>query len=169
MNAAGKFRSLNPIIELKKQSNIIKKITEIIQKFIINLSFIYTKQPKRIEQVLRQVYPINPSQVDSDLVSSIQYPSTDPNAPEVFYRVVSKNGNGPSIFIDDLLLQLNDIPLLLLWGIRDPWIRPSSADMIQSILPGTQRVDLNAGHCPHDETPDEINEEIYKFMKSIHK
>lgn len=54
---------------------------------------------------------------------SIQYPAQNPNAPEVFYRVIAKNGNGPPVFIDDLLSTLK-VPLLLLWGAKDPWIRP---------------------------------------------
>jgi hypothetical protein len=54
---------------------------------------------------------------------SIQYPAQNPNAPEVFYRVIAKNGNGPPVFMDDLLKTLK-VPLLLLWGEKDPWIRP---------------------------------------------
>ena len=54
---------------------------------------------------------------------SIQYPAQNPNAPEVFYRVIAKNGNGPPVFMDDLLKTLK-VPLLLLWGDKDPWIRP---------------------------------------------
>ena len=54
---------------------------------------------------------------------SIQYPAQNPNAPEVFYRVIAKNGNGPPVFMDDLLQTLK-VPLLLLWGDKDPWIRP---------------------------------------------
>lgn len=56
-------------------------------------------------------------------MTSIQYPAQNPNAPEVFYRVIAKNGNGPPVFIDDLLSTLK-VPLLLLWGAKDPWIRP---------------------------------------------
>jgi pimeloyl-ACP methyl ester carboxylesterase len=58
---------------------------------------------------------------------SIQYPAQNPNAPEVFYRVIAKNGNGPPVFIDDLLETLK-VPLLLLWGDKDPWIRPQVQD-----------------------------------------
>ena len=41
----------------------------------------------------------------------------------MFYRVIAKNGNGPPVFMDDLLETLK-VPLLLLWGDKDPWIRP---------------------------------------------
>lgn len=167
LNAAGRFRSLSDKSPKKQNSAWLEAITEYIQRLVIAVSFYYTKQPARIEQVLRQVYPVSPDQVDSELVDSIQFPSQHPNAPEVFYRVVAKNGNGPPKFIDDLLLTLK-VPLLLLWGNSDPWIRTGAADMIQELYPAATRVDLNAGHCPHDESPAEVNAAIDKFMASIH-
>ena len=45
-------------------------------------------------------------------------------------RVISENGNGPPVFVDDLLSTLT-VPLMLLWGIKDPWIRPQAAERIQ--------------------------------------
>lgn len=166
LNAAGRFRPLDGSVEEKPQSAIMRKITEVLQRFVIGLSFIYTKQPLRIEQVLKQVYPVNKSVVDSELVASIQHPAQDDNAAEVFYRVVSRNGAGPSVYVDDLLAALK-VPLLLLWGVQDPWIRPKAADRIQELFPGAQRVDVLAGHCPHDEAPDEVNAAIDSFVTQL--
>ena len=143
-----------------------EKITAFIQRLIISISFIYTKQPARIEQVLKQVYPVNPNMVDNELVESIQFPAQDPNAAEVFYRVIKRNGNGPMTFIDDLLDQLK-MPLLLLWGVEDPWIRMTSCNMIKELYPKASISNVNAGHCPHDEAPDVVNVEIDKFIKSL--
>ena len=64
--------------------------------------------------------------MDDELVESIRYPAQGPTAPEVFYRVIKKNGSGPGVYIDDLLAVLK-VPLLLLWGEQDPWIRPKAA------------------------------------------
>ena len=41
---------------------------ETFKKFVIRVSFVYTKQPLRIAQVLKQVYPVDPSNVDDELV-----------------------------------------------------------------------------------------------------
>ena len=138
---------------------------------MIGASFAYTKRPARIAQVLRQVYPVNAGNVDAELVESIQYPSRHPNAAEVFYRVITKNGSGPpTVYIDDLLQDLdNNCDLLLCWGESDPWIRPAAADQIQALYPAqSQRVSIDAGHCPHDEAPDAVNAAIASFMKRIH-
>ena len=86
-----------------------------------------------------------------ELVESIRVPSLDPNAAEVFYRVIAKNGSGPSVYVDDLLAKLGGgKPLLLAWGESDPWIRPQAADKIQALYPQSRRVSIDAGHCPHD-------------------
>jgi hypothetical protein len=35
------------------------------------------------------------------------------------------------------------------------------------LYPAADRVDLNAGHCPHDEVPDEVNNAILKFVQTV--
>lgn len=162
LNAAGRF--YNPEVKAKPlPPKWQQKATEAVQKFIIKLSFLYTKQPQRVAQVLRQVYPVNANNVDQELVDSIVFPAQDPNAAEVFYRVIKKNGQGPEVYVDDLLSQLR-VPLLLLWGEKDPWIRPQAADRIQALYPKAIRVSVDAGHCPHDENPAAVNDAIINFL-----
>eukprot|EP00586_Coscinodiscus_wailesii_P012458 CAMPEP_0172508094 /NCGR_PEP_ID=MMETSP1066-20121228/209172_1 /TAXON_ID=671091 /ORGANISM="Coscinodiscus wailesii, Strain CCMP2513" /LENGTH=292 /DNA_ID=CAMNT_0013285921 /DNA_START=231 /DNA_END=1110 /DNA_ORIENTATION=+ len=168
LNAAGRFRDPDAPNEVStdEPNVVIETVKEWIQRLVINGSFYYTKRPARIEQVLRQVYPVNADNVDSELVESIQVPSQDPNAAEVFYRVITKNGSGPSVYVDDLLQEL-DCPLLLCWGEEDPWIRPAAADRIQQLYPSSQRVSIAAGHCPHDEDPEAVNDAIRSFIQQI--
>jgi pimeloyl-ACP methyl ester carboxylesterase len=163
LNGAGKFRDGAPE-EPEETNQFVEAMKTALQRLVIRVSFIFTKQPARIEQVLRQVYPINDKNVDPDLVKSIHYPSLDPNAAEVFYRVIAKNGNGPSVYVDDLLKNL-ECPLLLCWGEHDPWIRPEAADKVQALYPSAQRVSIDAGHCPMDEAPDAVNDAIRNFME----
>ena len=165
LNAAGRFYDPNAPPKTTPPA-WREAIVAAFQRFVIGLSFIYTKQPARIEQVLRQVYPVNQDNVDSDLVKSIQIPAQDPNAAEVFYRVVSRNGNGPPIFVDDLLKTLS-VPLWLVWGKEDPWIRPASADKFQKLYPNAKRINIDAGHCPMDEAPAEVNKALQDFLKSL--
>jgi hypothetical protein len=63
--------------------NWVKLLTKTIQKFIIGMSFQYTKRPQRVAQILKQVY-MDSSNVDDELVESILHPSRDPNAAEVY-------------------------------------------------------------------------------------
>lgn len=136
-----------------------------------------TKQPLRIKQVLQQVYPITPDAADDELVASIVYPAEDrpglapPNAiPEVFYRIVSRNGRGGATPVDELLRQLQ-VPLLLLWGEYDPWIVKATGDKMQQKASeygvDVSRVSVNAGHCPQDEAPEEVNAGLLAFAKRL--
>jgi pimeloyl-ACP methyl ester carboxylesterase len=169
LNAAGTFRQDSTSISEEKVSpppKWIQSLQSAFERFVLGVSFLYTQQPARIEQVLKQVYPVASHQVDDELIESIQLPSRDPNAPEVFYQIVSKSVRR-STYIDDLLSKLNGRPILLCWGENDPWIRPAAADKIQSLYGNDnycKRVSIDAGHCPHDEAPEAVNQAIRDFL-----
>lgn len=170
LNGAGRFRDPTSKVSTENKKNpIVEGIKTAIQRLVIQASFVYTKQPARIEQVLKQVYPVNAQNVDDELVKSIQAPSFHPNAAEVFYRVITKNGSGPSVTVDECLESL-DCPLLLCWGEEDPWIRSAAADKMQALYPNAKRVSIDAGHCPHDEAPEQVNSAIRDFINNeVHK
>jgi pimeloyl-ACP methyl ester carboxylesterase len=50
--------------------------------------------------------------------------------------------------------------------MSDPWIRPAAADKIEALFPKAQRVNVNAGHCPHDEAPVAVNAALKAFVQS---
>eukprot|EP01039_Chlorochromonas_danica_P006465 gene6463-7129_t len=168
LNVAGRFRPLDSSLPDNNtvKPAIVRVISNLLERVIIGASFLYTRRPGRIAQILRQVYPVDQSKVDDDLVQSIYLPSEHENAGEVFYRVVSRNGRGPAVYLDDLLTNLN-LPLLLLWGAQDPWIRMKAADRIQELYPSAARVNVEAGHCPHDEAPEAVNVALDDFIKQL--
>ncbi|KAL9189151.1 hypothetical protein ACHAXT_011641 [Thalassiosira profunda] len=180
LNSAGRFRDPEAVKEKGEPNPIIQSISAAIQRFVIACSFIYTKQPLRIEQILKQVYPIDSGNVDKELVESIQTPALDDSAAEVFYRVITKNGAGPQAYVDDILKEL-DCPVLLAWGESDPWIKSAAADKMERLhadfhgenIGGEngsrwiKRVSIDAGHCPHDEAPEAVNEAILGFVDEV--
>ena len=109
-----------------------------LQRAVITASFFVTKQPARIKQVLQQVYPVYPERADDILVASIQQPAQHPDAAEVFYRIVSRNGSGPPTYVDGLVDAL-EVPLLLLWGEQDPWIVSATGDRLQALAARSAR------------------------------
>ena len=176
LNAAGRFRPEEGEETPEEPNPIVKSISSAIQRFVIACSFVITKQPARIEQILKSVYPSDPTNVNSDLVESIRAPALDPNAAEVFYRVITKNGSGPMVFVDDIIKEL-ECPVLLAWGEKDPWIRPAAADKMQRLhaeyhgennaSKWMKRVSIDAGHCPHDEAPEAVNAAILGFAAEV--
>ena len=131
------------------------------------LIFENLRRPNVIKKTLQQVY-IDPTNVDDYLVESIRRPSLDPGAFQVFQKVFQARGlKGKPI--DELFEELQS-PLLLLWGDSDPWLRNAKAkqdkfrNFAQKASLNVKEVLLKAGHCPHDEVPDRVNEEMIDWL-----
>jgi pimeloyl-ACP methyl ester carboxylesterase len=98
-------------------------------------------------------------------VQSILAPSRDPGAFGVFRTVFDFPRGEP---LDALFAQLQ-APLLLLWGIRDPWINAAGrrAQFLRHAPAATSEVVLQAGHCPHDEVPEAVNEALVTWLAAL--
>ena len=128
------------------------------------LLFENLRRPATIRRTLNQVY-VDKTNVDEALVESIRRPSLDPGAFGVFRTVFDIPRGQP---LDELFAQLT-CPLLLLWGIRDPWINAVGrrAAFQRHAPAGTREVVLEAGHCPHDEVPDQVNAALLDWIAGI--
>ena len=68
--------------------------------------------------------------------------------------------------IHESLSQLN-LPLLLVWGMRDRVFVPAFLEQWQAIFPEAHRVELEAGHYLVEDRPDEVAEAIHHFVSTI--
>ena len=127
------------------------------------LLFENLRRPATVRRTLRQVY-IDRTNVDEELVQSILRPSRDPGAFGVFRTVFDIPRGEP---LDRLFAELQ-APLLL-WGIRDPWINAAGRrGAFQRHAPAnTREVVLEAGHCPHDEVPDQVNRAMLEWLQDL--
>ncbi|QEY33469.1 alpha/beta fold hydrolase [Synechococcus sp. RSCCF101] len=128
------------------------------------LLFENLRRPASVRRTLNQVY-IDRRNVDDELVEAILRPSRDPGAFGVFRTVFDIPRGEP---LDGLLSGLAS-PLLLLWGIRDPWIDAERRrSRFQRHAPAaTTEVVLEAGHCPHDEVPDQVNGALLEWLAGL--
>ena len=128
------------------------------------LMFENLRRPATIRRTLNQVY-VDKTNVDDWLIESIRRPSLDPGAFGVFRTVFDIPRGQP---LDELFAELT-APLLLLWGIRDPWINaPGRRSTFQRHAPAaTTEVVLEAGHCPHDEVPEQVNQALLNWMATL--
>jgi len=139
--------------------------------------------------VVFQVY-VNSANVDKYLIDSITKPADDPNAGEVYYRydttltwsfhvagwwssfdctcrLMSRfMSNQRKYTLDSVLSQLS-CPLLLVWGDLDPWVGPGKALRIKEFYRDTWVVNLQAGHCPHDEVPELVNKALLEWLSTL--
>ena len=166
LNAAGPFAEeqrtppggLGPIAIRTIGSALLK--SPLVQRLI----FENLRRPATVRRTLAQVY-IDRTNVDEELVASILRPSRDPGAFGVFRTVFDIPSGEPL----DALFAALDCPLLLIWGLRDPWIRAGARrEAFQRHAPAdTTEVVLEAGHCPHDEVPQPVNAALLDWLARL--
>ncbi|KAL7104656.1 hypothetical protein ACP275_08G259700 [Erythranthe tilingii] len=170
LNSAGQFGdampSPNESEENGLQKYILKPLKDIFQRAVLGFLFWQAKQPARVESVLKSVYT-NSANVDDYLIESITKPADDPNAGEVYYRLMTRfMSNQRKYTLDSILSQLS-CPLLLVWGDLDPWMGPAKAVRIKEFYPNSSIVNLQAGHCPHDEVPELVNKALLDWLSIL--
>ncbi|KAL4518461.1 hypothetical protein Ndes2526B_g01130 [Nannochloris sp. 'desiccata'] len=180
LNAAGRFEDPAEVGEgdedaapaadaaaAASQVSLLQRVTTQVstamKRAVVSASFIFTKQPARVKQVLGQVY-VDKTNIDDDLVDSILIPAQDPAASEVFYRVITARGTPVNRLLDRLE---NKMPLLLLWGSEDPWCVPARATQIENHYPKAERINILSGHCPHDDTPGLVAGPLEKWVQGL--
>ncbi len=127
------------------------------------LLFQYVRQKSVIRKTLEKVY-LDRSAVTDQLVEDIYRPSCDPGAPAVF-AAVFKSPRGEK---NDVLLSQMQCPLLMLWGEGDPWMNAHSRGaLFRQYYPALTEHYLKAGHCPHDEVPEQVNALIKEWVLRI--
>ena len=166
LNAAGRFdptATMDDVAgnESGKNESLLEKIGKAIKRAVVGATFIWTKQPYRVQQVLKSVY-VSHDTIDDELVDSILRPADDPQASEVFFRVITSRGTPVNLLLDRM--KEADIPVFLLWGRGDPWCVPANADRIEQYYANSSKVFLDAGHCPHDDDGENVVKELLQYL-----
>jgi pimeloyl-ACP methyl ester carboxylesterase len=165
LNPVGGFSDVPtppPTAMQKAMSNTMKLLLN--QDWLSWLIFKSVQNKNYIRKTLQKVY-VNQTAVTDELVDDIYRPSCDPGAARTFARLF-RSPRGESA--DSLLKKLQN-PLFLIWGEGDPWIgdaRARGAKFVQ-FYPAAQESYINAGHCPHDDAPEIVNELIRSWMNNL--
>ncbi len=151
------------------QQNSFQKVFGDVAKFVFQqpvsqfLLFQYMRQPWVIRQTLEKVY-LDKSAITDQLVEDIYRPSCDEGAFDVFASMFS-TPQGEKVNV--LLKQLTS-PLLILWGEADPWMNSRErSKQFRKYYPQLTEYFLKAGHCPHDEVPNQVNLLLKDWVLSI--
>ncbi len=180
LNSAGPFsenqstpepESLQTEVQPPPQPEPLQKLLGDVVRWILQqpwarfLLFQYVRQPWVIRQTLEKVY-LDKSAITDQLVEEIYRPACDPGAAEVFASVFS-TPQGEKV---DVLLKQLTCPLLMLWGEADPWINARERGVkFRQYYPELTEYFLRAGHCPHDEVPEQVNSLLRAWVLSISK
>lgn len=124
--------------------------------------FQYTRRRSTIRKTLEKVY-LDASAVTDQLVEDIYRPSCDPGAAKVFASVFKAKKGEPV----DVLLQKMSCPLLTIWGEGDPWMNTRErGDRFRNYYPDVTEHYVQAGHCPHDEIPQQVNAIVKQWIQA---
>ena len=137
--------------------------TMVRQRWLSSALFRNAARPGVIRRVLKQAYPSG-ANIDDDLVDLLYQPTQGQGAAEAFRGFIN-------LFDDYLAPQLMEnfaVPVDLIWGERDPWEPIAEAERWKQTLKCVQSLSVipNAGHCPHDEAPDQVNPVILRLIKA---
>ncbi|AFY46532.1 putative hydrolase or acyltransferase of alpha/beta superfamily [Nostoc sp. PCC 7524] len=178
LNSAGPFsetqstsepEALQSQIQPPKQPSVLQKLLGDGVKWMFQqplaqfLLFQYVRQRWVIRRTLEKVY-LDKTAITDQLVEEIYRPAYDTGALDVFVSVFS-SPQGEKV---DVLLKQLTCPLLLLWGEADPWMNARErSQKFRLYYPELTEHFLMAGHCPHDEVPNQVNPLLRDWVLSI--
>ena len=59
---------------------------------------------------------------------------------------------------------LAGMPALIVWGMKDPAVKPNQLERWRAALPYAEVVEVDAGHWPHEETPEAVGASLTAFL-----
>ncbi len=108
--------------------------------------------------------------VTDELVEILSTPAYDRGAEQTLYAL-SRNLRQTS-FAQPVakILPHVDLPMLLIWGLKDKMVPPQPADELAGLNPRIQLIKLkDVGHCPHDECPDLFNRILLDWLQAVNR
>ena len=137
--------------------------TMVSQRWLSTALFRNAARPGVIRSVLKQAYPSGEN-IDSDLIDLLYRPTKREGAAEAFRGFIN-------LFDDHLAPQLMEnlkVPVDLIWGEKDPWEPIAEAQLWAEQIDciNSLKIISRAGHCPHDESPSEVNSQLLKLLKN---
>ncbi|XP_010433666.1 PREDICTED: uncharacterized protein LOC104717742 isoform X1 [Camelina sativa] len=119
-----------------------------------------------VKKLLKDCYPVKPERADDLLITEMLRASQDPGVVMVL----------ESIFGFDLSLPLNYLltgfeeKTLVIQGMKDPISDPKKkVALLKEYCPAMVIKKVDAGHCPHDEIPEEVNRIISEWIVKVNK
>ena len=136
--------------------------TLVRRRFISKNLFNRAANPSTIKKILNQAYPSGQN-VNDELIQILYKPSQRTGSAEAFRGFIN-------LFDDYLptdLFKKIQTDIHLIWGEKDPWESLKEAEQWANDYEGIKSLNVikNAGHCPHDEKPEETNKLILKIIQ----
>lgn len=143
----------------------ITAVENAVKFLLLRPLFYWVRRPSVVRPWARIAYA-SAEAVTDELVEILAHPARDKGAAQAFCRIINamtQANFGPRV---KAVLPMLQIPMLLIWGKQDRMIPPG---LSQEFVKHSDRLELveleNAGHCPQDECPDEVNALILDWVE----
>ena len=154
---------------LKKNDILMNFLRPIIKtsvrtRFISKTIFKRAANRKVIKEILKKAYPSG-NNINEELINILYEPSQREGSSEAFRGFIN-------LFNDYLptdLFRKVKKSIYLIWGEKDPWESINEAKEWERKYKNIKSLHVidGAGHCPHDEKPDETNKIIFEIIQEI--
>ncbi|GAQ85781.1 putative alpha/beta hydrolase fold containing-protein [Klebsormidium nitens] len=122
------------------------------------------RNPGTIRALLAQVY-CNRERLSDELVAQIVEPTSHPAAASAFASIIFAPKPENSFNEGLHKLRAHGVPLCLMYGREDPWVRPVWGQQAKRIVPNAPYFEISpAGHCPHHEAYEVFNILVRKWI-----
>ncbi|MFB8791324.1 MAG: alpha/beta fold hydrolase [Potamolinea sp.] len=144
---------------------VVASIKSLVASPVVLKSLFYVvRRPTVLQKWAGRAYA-NPAAVSAELLEILALPSQDRGAAATFsalFKAMTSSEFGPRV---KTILPTLDIPLLLMWGREDRMIPPMLAAQFAALNPNIKLVEIDdAGHCPHDECPELVNQVLLDWL-----
>lgn len=160
LNSAGPIDAKFDIASWREAADKKKAPPKIIVQTVSALLFWYLE--RTISGTLKWLYPTDPSRADAWLEEEIFRAACDAGAIDVFKAVFYLP---PPRALNYLVAEAYKGPALVLQGALDPLNDAKGRAAQMRALCGNLDVSLlDAGHCPHDEVPDQVTQQLLTWV-----
>ncbi|GAB4832483.1 hypothetical protein Ancab_006505 [Ancistrocladus abbreviatus] len=137
----------------------VRKLTELVWQKI--------SDPRSVADVLKQVYAdhsINVDKVFSRILETTEHPAAAAALASIMFAPAGKLSFRQSL----LRCRENNVPICLMYGKEDPWVKPVWGHQIKLQVANAPYYEISpAGHCPHDEVPEVVNYLLRGWIKNL--
>lgn len=144
---------------------VVSTIKSLVASPVVLKSLFYVVRRPPIVRKWAGLAYTNPAAISAELVEILALPAQDRGAAATFsalFKAMTSSKFGPRV--KDILPTLN-MPMLLMWGRNDRMIPPHLARQFTVLNSNLELVELdNAGHCPHDECPEQVNQILLEWI-----
>ncbi|CAH1430369.1 unnamed protein product [Lactuca virosa] len=117
-----------------------------------------------VRNLVRSCYPTKRDRADEGLLSEMVRASYDPGAVVVLESLFTFD---PSIPMNYVLKGLEE-KVMIIQGMKDPISdSKTKVNLVKKHFKEIEIKELDAGHCPHDEVPEEVNSIIREWVVNV--